>query len=98
MKATRTTTILIVLLGLVTTASAQKDKPSLSPDEAKAKQAYALGVQAYLWGYPMVVMQRSRDAMTKGGDAPVTPRSLQQVRPPFCAGEPGCQRLGYARA
>ena len=38
-----------------------------------AKQAYTMGVQAYIWGYPMVVMQRSRDAMTKGGDAPVTP-------------------------
>ena len=30
-------------------------------------------MQAYIWGYPMVVMQKSRDAMTKGGDAPVTP-------------------------
>ena len=38
----------------------------------EAKQAYVMGVQAYIWGYPMVVMQRSRDAMTKGGDAPVT--------------------------
>jgi hypothetical protein len=37
-----------------------------------AKQAYTMGVQAYIWGYPMVVMQRSRDAMTEGGDAPVT--------------------------
>ncbi len=62
-----------LMLAVVTNASAQKGKPSLTPDEAKAKQAYALGVQAYLWGYPMVVMQKSRDAMTKGGDAPVTP-------------------------
>ena len=37
-----------------------------------AIQAYAMGVQAYIWGYPMVVMQKSRDAMTKAGDAPVT--------------------------
>jgi hypothetical protein len=29
-------------------------------------------VSAYIWGYPMVIMQRSRDAMTKAGDAPVT--------------------------
>jgi len=43
-----------------------------SPTTAEAKQAYVTGVQAYIWGYPMVVMQRSRDAMTKGGDAPVT--------------------------
>ena len=46
---------------------------TITADEAVAKQAYALGVQAYIWGYPMVVMQKSRDAMTKGGDAPVTP-------------------------
>ena len=58
---------------LPASAPAQQDKPALTPDEAKAKQAYALGVQAYIWGYPMVVMQKSRDAMTKGGDAPVTP-------------------------
>ena len=43
-----------------------------------AKQAYTMGVQAYIWGYPMVVMQRSRDAMTKGGDAPVTPDQFNQ--------------------
>ena len=71
--AKTTVTILILSLGLAASASAQKDKPTMSPDEAKSKQAYALGVQAYLWGYPMVVMQKSRDAMTKGGDAPVTP-------------------------
>jgi hypothetical protein len=45
----------------------------LSPEQAREKQAYSLGVSAYIWGYPMVVMQKSRDAMTKGGDAPVTP-------------------------
>jgi len=52
---------------------ATEKEGALTPDEAKAKQAYALGVQAYIWGYPMVVGQKSRDAMTKGGDAPVTP-------------------------
>ncbi len=44
-----------------------------------AEQAYALGVQAYLWGYPMVVMQRSREAMTSGGDAPVTPEQFDKT-------------------
>jgi hypothetical protein len=63
----------VLALGLTATASAQTDKGALTPDEAMAKQAYALGVSAYLWGYPMVVMQKSRDAMTKGGEAPVTP-------------------------
>ncbi len=66
MKITKTNTVLLIalMMGLAATASAQKDKPTLSPDEAKAQQAYALGVQAYIWGYPMVVMQRSRNAMT----------------------------------
>jgi hypothetical protein len=44
-----------------------------------AKQAYTMGVQAYIWGYPVVVMQRSRDAMTKGGDAPVTPDQFDKT-------------------
>ncbi len=42
-------------------------------------QAYAMGVQAYIWGYPMVVMQKSRDAMTKAGDAPVTPKQFDST-------------------
>jgi hypothetical protein len=54
-------------------AFAAEKKAAMKPDEAKAKQAYAIGVSAYIWGYPMVVSQKSRDAMTKGGDAPVTP-------------------------
>ncbi len=70
---TKTTLMFALMLGLATPASAQTDKPAMSPDEIKAKQAYTLGVQAYIWGYPMVVMQKSRDAMTKGGNAPVTP-------------------------
>jgi hypothetical protein len=63
--------LLLLSLGFVISIAQAQDK--ITPDEAKAKQAYALGVQAYIWGYPMVVMQKSRDAMTKGGDAPVTP-------------------------
>ena len=50
-----------------------------TPGDAKSKQAYALGVSAYLWGYPMVVMQKSRDAMTKAGDAPVTPEQFDKT-------------------
>lgn len=63
----------VMMLALATSQGMAEDAKQMSADEAKAKQAYALGVQAYIWGYPMVVMQRSRDAMTKGGDAPVTP-------------------------
>jgi hypothetical protein len=61
------------MFGLAAPACAQAKKQATTPDDAKAKQAYALGIQAYIWGYPMVVMQKSRDAMTKGGDVPVTP-------------------------
>lgn len=68
-----------VMLGLTTTAMAAEENASLTPDEAKAKQAYALGVQAYIWGYPMVVMQKSRDAMTLAGDAPVTPEQFNKT-------------------
>ncbi len=63
----------------VTSAWAAQDKPALTSADAKAKQAYALGVQAYIWGYPMVVMQKSRDAMTKGGDVPVTPEQFKKT-------------------
>jgi hypothetical protein len=65
--------VLAACVALAGTANAADQKDAITPDEATAKQAYSLGVQAYIWGYPMVVMQRSRDAMTKGGDAPVTP-------------------------
>jgi len=68
-----------LVLGLTPTAWAQTGKAALTPDEAEAQQAYALGVQAYIWGYPMVVMQKSRDAMTKGGDAPVTPEQFNKT-------------------
>ena len=68
-----------LILGLTATAIAAEKKAALTPDEAKAKQAYALGIQAYIWGYPMVVMQKSRDAMTKGGDAPVTPEQFNKT-------------------
>ena len=64
-------------LGMSTALLASpKAKTGINAEEAKNKQAYALGVQAYIWGYPMVVMQKSRDAMTKVGDAPVTPKQF----------------------
>jgi hypothetical protein len=47
-------------------------REKMTSESTENKQAYALGVQAYIWGYPMVVMQKSRDQMTKAGDAPVT--------------------------
>ena len=75
-----------------------KDKPALMPDDAKAKQAYAIGVQAYIWGYPMVVMQKSRDAMTKGGDAPVTPEQFNKSGLLFAPVNQVANAWGHARA
>ncbi len=66
------------MLGFAATACAQQEQEAAMPSDAASKQAYALGVQAYIWGSPMVVMQTSRDAMTKGGDAPVTPDVFNQ--------------------
>jgi hypothetical protein len=64
---------------LASGAFAAEETATPSQDEVNAKQAYALGVSAYIWGSPMVVMQTSRDAMTKGGDAPVTPEQFNQT-------------------
>jgi len=69
-----------LLLVLTVPAYAQD---TTTPGDAKSKQAYAFGVSAYLWGYPMVVMQKSRDAMTKAGDAPVTPEQFEKTAPRF---------------
>jgi hypothetical protein len=71
--------LFVLLLSFATISFAADKKNTMKPDEAKAKQAYAIGVQAYIWGYPMVVMQKSRDAMTKGGDAPVTPEQFKKT-------------------
>ncbi len=62
-----------LFLALSATACAQGKQTSGMSSDPASRQAYSLGVTAYIWGYPMVVMQKSRDAMTKGGDAPVTP-------------------------
>ncbi len=66
--------LLLFSMGLVA-----QDSPTITADQAKAKQAYSLGVTAYLWGYPMVIMQKSRDAMTKGGEVPVTPDQFNKA-------------------
>ncbi len=75
----RNTLLCALILGFTATANAQDKQNTLTPEEAKAKQAYALGVQAYLWGYPMVVMQKSRDAMTRALDAPGTPAHFKKT-------------------
>ncbi len=80
-KTPTTLTSLFLLCSMLftTVIFAAENKDALKPDEAKAKQAYAIGVSAYIWGYPMVVGQKSRDAMTKGGDAPVTPEEFNKT-------------------
>jgi hypothetical protein len=75
-KLINTVAITVLVTLTSSTAFAQGAKSTLSPDEAKAKQAYALGIQAYIWGYPMVVMQKSRDAMTRASDSPDTPEAF----------------------
>ena len=50
---------LMVGIPATATATATDNKPTLTQEQAKAQQAYALGVQTYIWGYPMVVMQRA---------------------------------------
>ncbi len=69
----RTKISALIMLLLFSMGCVAQDSPTIKADQVKAKQAYALGVTAYLWGYPLVIMQRSRDAMTKGGESPVTP-------------------------
>jgi hypothetical protein len=51
----------------------------MKQDEVKAKQAYALSVQAYIWGFPMVKMQGARDMMTTNVAAPVTPEEFKKT-------------------
>ena len=70
--------LLILVSGIASTTLAQVEEGAMSTNEAKAKQAYALGVSAYIWGYPMVVMQRSGIMMTNG-DAPVTPEQFSKT-------------------
>lgn len=33
---------------------------AMTPEEAREEQAYAIGLQAYIYGYPMTVMYRLR--------------------------------------
>ena len=67
-----------LVMGLQSPAVAADTPAALTPDEAVAKQAYALGVQAYIWGYPMVVMNKSRIAMTSS-DHTVTPEEFAKT-------------------
>jgi len=44
--------LFLFVFGTSLTVNAQDE----TPEDVRAKQAYALGVTAYVWGYPMVVM------------------------------------------
>ena len=79
MKAMKASLLVLLFLFVFSISSNAQSSTTLTPDEAKAKQAYSLGVTAYIWGYPVVVMQKSRDAMTKAGDAPVTPEQFKKT-------------------
>ena len=45
------------------TKQAAPSKPA-APDQAKAKEAFDLGVEAYIYGYPLVTMEMTRRVMT----------------------------------
>ena len=69
----------VALLSLMTFAPVVSAQDKLTPDEVKAQQAYAIGVQAYIWGFPMVKMQGARDMMTTNISAPVTPEEFKKT-------------------
>jgi hypothetical protein len=72
------TGIVLAIAAVTTSAVAQaQDVPKdvgaakVLPAEtyaAKEEAAYAIGMQAYIWGYPLVEMYRVRDASTLGPD------------------------------
>jgi hypothetical protein len=68
--------VLMALTLVLQSPAMAADKLSL--DEAREKQAYAFGVQAYIWGYPMVVMNKSMSAMTSS-DHSVTPEEFKKT-------------------
>ena len=78
MKLVRLSTFTLAISALLMFGSSASAQQTLTPDQAKAKQAYALGVQAYIWGYPMVVMEKSRVAMTSTDHA-VTPEEFAKT-------------------
>jgi hypothetical protein len=69
-------TLLTLAAAAAPRASAQEIPKNVSPAAAlpaetyaaKEEAAYAIGMQAYIWGYPLVEMYRFRDASTNGPD------------------------------
>jgi hypothetical protein len=57
---------MVTLLLTFAPMAAAEDKANPASDAAVAQEnlAYALGVQAFIWGYPMVKLQGARDMMT----------------------------------
>lgn len=41
---------------------AKNNEPS--PEQVKEQQAFAIGTQAYVWGYPIAVAEKTRRALT----------------------------------
>src|SRR5437588_34516 len=51
--------LLILLFASSSFAQEKKEKP-LTPEQLREEEAYSLGLQAYIYGYPVVEMYRTR--------------------------------------
>jgi hypothetical protein len=54
----KTSLLGLLFLFAISISSNAQNTNTLTTEQAKAKQAYALGATAYIWGYPVVVMQK----------------------------------------
>jgi hypothetical protein len=64
------TTILLVALSVPHGASAQgRSSEKMSPEQAREENAYAIGLQAYLWGFPLHEYSRTTPKAIEVGGA-----------------------------
>ena len=69
--------IMITMLAALPALAQQAEKPvAPAPDQAKEQEAFDLGVEAYIYGYPLVTMEMTRRVMTnvaepEGNHAPM---------------------------
>lgn len=52
--------IAVLTIGLSRISAQEEATPPLSPEQAREEYAYTIGVQAYIYGYPLVEMYRVR--------------------------------------
>ena len=56
--------IVSVAIPLSNAHSQQQGQETLTPEEVKEQQAFAIGTQAYVWGYPLIVAEGTRRSIT----------------------------------